>query len=84
MWAKCYVTIDTQSQNFANFLHFTNFFKNKIFNVGSKFIALAGFNVSGGNALIPVPKLICRKDNLIMRNDDGEYLDFDEMQQIFE
>ena len=57
---------------------------NKIFNVGSKFIALAGFNVSGGKALIPVPKLICRKDNLIMRNDDGEYLDFDEMQQIFE
>lgn len=56
----------------------------KIFNVGSKFIALAGFNVSGGKALIPVPKLICRKDNLIMRNDDGEYLDFDEMQQIFE
>lgn len=54
----------------------------KIFNVGSRFMCLAGMNVSGGKALIPIPKMICKPDNCIMRNEDGEELLVDEIDQI--
>ena len=44
----------------------------KIFCVGRRFMALGGLNVKGGKALIPIPKTICKPDNCIMFNMDGE------------
>ena len=35
-------------------------------------MALGGLNVKGGKALIPIPKTICKPDNCIMFNMDGE------------
>lgn len=46
----------------------------KIFCVGRRFLALSGLNVRGGKALIPMPKTICKPDNCIMFNADGEEL----------
>lgn len=43
----------------------------KIFSVGEKFEALAGMNVKGGKALIPIEKFLCTESNTIMRNDNG-------------
>lgn len=53
----------------------------RIFCVGRRFLALSGLNVKGGKALIPMPKTICKPDNCIMFNADGEELiesEFDE------
>jgi hypothetical protein len=46
----------------------------KIFCVGRRFLALSGLNVKGGKALIPMPKTICKLENCIMFNADGEEL----------
>lgn len=47
----------------------------KIFDVGVRFQPLTAINVSGGKALIPIEKYLCRDDNLIKYNiDDLEEL----------
>lgn len=51
----------------------------KIFCVNRKFLALSGLNVKGGKALIPMSKTICKPENCIMFNSDGEELIEDEM-----
>ena len=40
----------------------------KIFRAGRKFVCLAGLNVVGGKALVPVEKYLCREENTIMHN----------------
>lgn len=39
---------------------------------GQKFQSLAGLNIRGGKALVPVMKELCRKDNIHLFNDDNE------------
>ena len=53
----------------------------KIFCVGRRFMALGGMNVVGGKALIPTPKTICKPDNCIMYNNDGEQILIDEIDE---
>ena len=53
-------------------------YASKIFKPGQKFLALSGLNVSGGKALIPLPKTICKLENCTMFNADGEELIEDE------
>ena len=43
----------------------------KIFRAGRKFVCLAGLNVIGGKALVPVEKYLCREENPIMHNMGG-------------
>lgn len=46
-----------------------------IFSVGAKFQTLCGLNISGGKALIPLEKFLCKDDNSIKATDDtDEYL----------
>ena len=48
-------------------------FSETLFRDGKKFLCLAGMNIKGGKALIPIPKFLCRTDNTISRNDAGEH-----------
>lgn len=43
-----------------------------IFAVGMKFQTLCGLNISGGKALIPLEKYLCKEDNSIKVSDDTE------------
>lgn len=53
-------------------------YASKVFCIGRRFMALGGLNVKGGKALIPIPKTICKPDNCIMFNVDGEQIMIDE------
>lgn len=46
----------------------------QIFRPGVKFKTLAGINIRGGKALIPVTKELCKLSNVAKFNDDGIYL----------
>lgn len=53
----------------------------ELFKVGAKFDALAGINIRGGKALIPIQKELCTYTNaakVMKHNDDGEYLIMEE------
>lgn len=54
---------------------------NTIFAAGRQFVALAGMNVRGGKALVPVLKYLCREDNTIM---DGSNNDPENMTLLIE
>lgn len=43
----------------------------RIFCAGRKFVCLAGLNVVGGKALVPIEKYLCREENTIMHNSGG-------------
>ena len=43
-----------------------------MFAVGEKYIALAGMNVRGGKALVPVLKYICRPDNVVIHGHNND------------
>lgn len=42
-----------------------------VFCAGRKFVCLAGLNVVGGKALVPIEKYLCREENTVMHNMAG-------------